>query len=67
MKETLNLAEIKNDNIVISYDSENNPYSYYHHDKWFFWSLGFDISFSRLSGDFKSVVKSIIYKISYLL
>ena len=63
MKETLNLAEIKNDNIVISYDSENNPYSYYHHDKWFFWSLGFDISFSRLSGDFKSVVKSIIYKI----
>lgn len=62
MNEILKSTE-KNNNIVISYDSEGNPYSYYYHDKWFFWSLGFDISFSRLSGKFKSVVKSVIYKI----
>lgn len=39
--------------VVISVDSDGNPYSYYSSDKWILWSLNFDVSFSRLSGEFK--------------
>lgn len=55
-----NLHGIKDDK-VISFDSEGIPYSFYSHDEWRFWNLGFKVSFSRLSGEFKSVVKHLIY------
>jgi hypothetical protein len=49
--------------LVISYDSDGNSYSYYSDDKWVLWSFGFDVSFSRLSGRFKDSTKKIIYNI----
>ena len=63
MKESLKINDAKIDDFVVSFDSENNPYSYYSDEKWILWSLGFNVSFSRLSGDFKSIVKKIVYNV----
>lgn len=49
--------------VVISIDSDGNPYSYYSSDKWVLWSLNFDVSFSRLSGQFKKSTKHLVYKV----
>lgn len=51
------------EDLVISYDSDGNSYSYYSDDKWVIWSSGFDVSFSRLSGRFKDSTKKVIYNI----
>ncbi|EKT66682.1 site-specific integrase [Providencia alcalifaciens] len=65
MKETLNFIDGNNtnDDLIVSFDTEGSPYSYYSYDDWHLWSLGFDVSFSRLSGDFKKTVKYLVYKI----
>lgn len=49
--------------VVISIDSVGNPYSYYSSDKWILWSLNFNVSFSRLSGEFKKATKHLVYKV----
>ena len=62
-----NLKKIEYDlsagNIIVSRDSEGKPYSYYNSDVWSFLSLDFDVSFTRLSGEFKLTVKSLVHKI----
>lgn len=65
MKETLNSIDSNNihDGMIFSFDSEGNPYSYYSSDKWYLWLLGFNVSFSRLSGYFKSTVKFLVYNV----
>ncbi|MGQ7263672.1 hypothetical protein [Vreelandella sp. V005] len=67
MNETTNTKNLKSiepiQDIVISYDSNGQPYSYYHSEKWILWSLSFDVSFSRLSGEFKKATKHLVYKV----
>lgn len=65
MKETLNSIDSNNihDDMIVSFDSEGNPYSYYGSDKWYLWLLDFNVSFSRLSGYFKSTVKLLVYNV----
>lgn len=65
MKETLNSIDSNNihDDMIVSFDTEGNPYSYYGSDKWCLWLLGFNVSFSRLSGYFKSTVKFLVYNV----
>ena len=58
----IELCETSRD-IVVSYDSDGNPYSYYVSDKWTIWSLNFNISFSMLTGTFKSSAKKIVYNL----
>lgn len=48
---------------VVSFDSDGNPYSYYLDDKWTLWSLDFNVSFSMLSGEFKSSAKKLVHKV----
>lgn len=61
MKTTL--KESHKEDIIISFDSEGTPYSYYSSDKWVLWSLDKTISFSNFNGDFKSTIKNIIFNI----
>lgn len=64
MKNTSTIKEFDkaiNDKIV-SFDSDGNPYSYYSSDTWILWSLNLEISFSRLSENFKEITKLIVYK-----
>lgn len=67
MNELTNTKNLKSiepiQDIVISYDSNGQPYSYYSSEKWILWSLNFDVSFSRLSGEFKKVTKHLVYKV----
>lgn len=46
---------------VISYDSNNKPYSYYSDDKWILWSFDCEVSFSNFFGNFKKDVKYIVW------
>ncbi|EIM7728361.1 site-specific integrase [Salmonella enterica subsp. enterica serovar Coeln] len=65
MKEVFKFIDSNNihDDLIISFDTEGNPYSYYGSDNWCLWSLGFNVSFSRLSGTFKSTVKYLVHKV----
>lgn len=65
MKDVLKFIDSNNthDDLIVSFDTEGNPYSYYSSDNWYLWSLGFNISFSRLSGAFKSTVKYLVHKV----
>lgn len=65
MREVLEFIDSNNiyDDLIVSFDTEGNPYSYYGSDKWYLWSLGFNVSFSRLSGKFKSTVKYLVHKV----
>lgn len=65
MREVLKFIDSNNiyDDLIVSFDTEGNPYSYYGSDKWYLWSLGFNVSFSRLSGKFKSTVKHLVHKV----
>lgn len=51
------------EDLIVSFDTQENPYSYYSSDKWVLWSLDFTVSFSMLSGKFKDSAKKIIYSI----
>ncbi len=50
------------EDVVISYDSERKPYSKYGDNAWFITEHNFKVSFDRLSGDFRAVVKDIVYR-----
>lgn len=65
MNQKLKTKELYNNSsdIIVSYDSDGQPYSYYFSDKWIIWSLNFNISFSMLTGNFKSSAKEIVYNI----
>lgn len=65
MNQELTATELyeTNDDTIVSYDSEGNPYSYYSSDKWTIWSLNFNVSFSMLTGTFKSSTKKIVYNL----
>ncbi|WAT02161.1 hypothetical protein [Rouxiella chamberiensis] len=65
MKKALEFIDGNNtyDALIVSFDTEGRPYSHYASDDWYLWSLGFNISFSRLSGSFKSTVKYLVYKV----
>lgn len=65
MKEVLKFIDSNKtyDNLIVSFDTEGHPYSYYCSDNWYLWTLGFNISFSRLSGAFKSTVKYLVHKV----
>lgn len=54
-------AFVESKDVVVSYSAEGEPYSYYTSDKWFLWSLGFNVSFTMLSGSFKLDAKRIAY------
>lgn len=54
---------IKPEDVVVSYSTDGSPYSYYSSDKWMLWSLGFNVNFINLSGEFLDVVKFIVHKI----
>lgn len=62
MTELIKINEIKED-VIVSFDSAGNAYSYYSDEKWVIWSLDFEISFSNISGNFKKSAKAIVYKI----
>lgn len=47
--------------IIISIGSDDEPYSRYCDDRWFVSKFKFEVSFSRLSGEFKDVVKQLVY------
>jgi integrase len=49
--------------IIISYDSAGNPFSRYADNSWYITDRNFEISFRRLSGQFKSLVKEVIYRV----
>jgi hypothetical protein len=53
--------KVHEEDIVVSIGSNGKPYSRYCDDYWFVSKFGFDVSFSRLSGNFKDVVKQIVY------
>jgi hypothetical protein len=55
------LSEINEEDIVISVGSNGKPYSKYSDDNWFISGFEFDVSFSRLSGKFKDIVKQLVY------
>lgn len=65
MKEVLKFIDSNNtfDDLIVSFDTEGHPYSYYGSDNWHFWTLGFNVSFSRLSGAFRSTVKYLVHKV----
>ena len=62
-KKNANKQNSVSENLIVSYDSEGNPYSYYSSDEWNLWSLKMVIRFTRLSGYFKEQTKEIVYKL----
>ncbi len=62
MDEALKLDDL-HEEVVVSFDTEGNPYSYYSSDKWVLWSIDFTASFTMLSGDFKSSAKKIVFQV----
>lgn len=65
MKKALEFIDGNNtyDDLIVSFDTEGRPYSNYASDDWYLWLLGFNVSFSRLSGSFKSTVKYLVYSV----
>ncbi|EPJ2066627.1 site-specific integrase [Escherichia coli] len=65
MKKVLEFIDGNNtyDDLIVSFDTEGRPYSNYASDDWYLWLLGFNVSFSRLSGSFKSTVKYLVYSV----
>ncbi|MBF4264461.1 hypothetical protein EAY73_21840, partial [Vibrio anguillarum] len=49
--------------LVVSYDSSNNPYSFYSDKRWVFFNEKITISFKSLSGEFEKTIKDIAFKI----
>ena len=49
--------------IIISYDSKNQPYSRYLDDDWVLLDKDITINFNQLSGEFKKTIKNIIYNL----
>lgn len=47
--------------MIISIGSNGQPYSRYSDNKWFVSKFRFEVSFSRLSGKFKDIVKQLVY------
>lgn len=62
-KKATNKQNSVSEDLIVSYDSEGNPYSYYSSDEWNLWSLNITISFTRLSGYFKEQTKEIAHKL----
>ncbi|WP_133480820.1 hypothetical protein [Halomonas ventosae] len=56
-------SNVLDEDLIVSFDTQENPYSYYSSDKWVLWSLDFTASFSMLSGEFKASAKNIVYSI----
>ena len=51
------------DDLIISYDSDGKPYSFYKDITWVILEYKYEVSFSRVTGEFKDIVKASIYSV----